>query len=87
MPIKEAAKKALRQSIKRRVQNIERKDKIKLAAKQLKSLTQSGKKEEAKQALSLAYKAIDKALKKKVLKPNTAARKKSKLARLINSTK
>jgi len=39
--------------------------------------------QEAKKLLSQAYKAIDKAMKTHVIKPNTAARKKSKIAKLI----
>jgi ribosomal protein S20 len=36
------------------------------------------------QTLSTAYKAIDKATKKGVIKKNTADRKKSRLARLVS---
>ncbi|KKQ82224.1 MAG: 30S ribosomal protein S20 [Parcubacteria group bacterium GW2011_GWF2_38_76] len=39
--------------------------------------------DEAKKNLSEAYKAIDKAMKKGVIKKNTAARKKSRLAQLV----
>lgn len=41
--------------------------------------------EEAREDLRIAYKAIDKAAKKGVIKKNTAARKKSKLAKKISS--
>lgn len=41
--------------------------------------------EKAREDLSIAYKAIDKAAKKGVVKKNTAARKKSKLAKKISS--
>ena len=34
-------------------------------------------------SLSAAYKAIDKAAKRGIIKPNTAARKKSRLARAV----
>lgn len=83
MPIKQAAKKALRQSYKRRARNIKRKQAIKSVVKEITDLVKTGKKEEAKKLLSSAYKNIDKALKKKVIKPNTAARKKSRIARLV----
>lgn len=83
MPIKDAAKKALRQSKVRRDRNIKRKEAIKSAVKEIRTLVQAGKKEEAKKLLSTAYKSIDKALKKKVIKPNTAARKKSRIALLV----
>lgn len=80
MPIIKSAKKALRQSIKRRLRNIGRKKAIKNAVVKIKK----AKKEEALKLLSLAYKAIDKAAKAGTIKKNTAARKKSRLAKLIN---
>lgn len=80
MPIIKSAKKALRQSIKRRLRNIGRKKAIKNAVAKIKK----AKKEEALKFLSLAYKAIDKAAKAGTIKKNTAARKKSRLAKLIN---
>lgn len=40
-------------------------------------------KEEAKKMLSIAYKAIDKAAQKGVIKKNNAANKKSRLAKLL----
>jgi len=80
MPIIKSAKKALRQSIKRRLRNIKLKEAIKNAAVKMKK----AKKEEMNKFLSLAYKAIDKAAKSGIIKKNTAARKKSRLAKLIN---
>jgi len=47
--------------------------------KDVKKLVVAGKKEEALKNLSAAYKAIDKAAKRGVIKKNTAARKKSRL--------
>ncbi len=44
----------------------------------------SDKKDEAKKLISIAYQAIDKAAKRGVIKKNTAARKKSRLMKLIN---
>jgi len=80
MPIIKSAKKALRQSIKRRLRNIKLKEAIKNAAVKMKK----AKKEEMNKFLSSAYKAIDKAAKSGIIKKNTAARKKSRLAKLIN---
>jgi small subunit ribosomal protein S20 len=39
---------------------------------------------EAKETINNAFKAIDKALKKGIIKKNTAARKKSRLAKKVN---
>jgi small subunit ribosomal protein S20 len=40
--------------------------------------------EEAQKSLPKAYKAIDKAAKRGIIKKNTAARRKSRLAKLVN---
>lgn len=84
MPITKSAKKALRQSIKRRARNLIYKKKIKLALKQARALVSAGKQKEAKQLLPKIYKALDKAAKKGVIKKNTASRKKSRITRLVD---
>jgi small subunit ribosomal protein S20 len=83
MPITKSAKKALRASDRRRVLNDARKDAVRGTAKALKKLVVAGKLDEARKALGLAYKAVDKAAKRGLLKKNTASRKKSQLARLL----
>lgn len=80
-----SAKKALRQNIKRRQKNLIYKEKIKSLIKKIKSLVAKGKADEAKMFLPNLYKILDKAAKENIIKKNTAARKKSKIARLINS--
>ena len=82
MPITKSTKKALRQSITRKKRNIKRKDAIKDVTKKIKKLLIDNKKKEALVLLPSAYKAIDKAVKRNVLKKNTANRKKSLLARI-----
>lgn len=84
MPIKKSAKKALRQNIARRARNAKAKNTIRILSKKVKVLASAKKTDEAKKNLILAVKAIDKAVKTGVLKMNTASRKKSKLARLVN---
>lgn len=54
--------------------------------KEIKKLVAENKKEEALNLLPGAYKAIDKAVKNNVIKKNTAKRKKSKLAKLVNKS-
>lgn len=83
MPIKESAKKALRGSLKKRGYNIARKIQMKDAVKTVKKFVVDKTPEEAKKMMSSAYKAIDKAAKKGVIKKNTAARKKSRLMAMI----
>jgi len=83
-PITKSAKKALRQSLKRRVRNLRKKEKIKNLFKQVKKLIFQKKIEEIKKLLPEIYKALDKAAKTGVIKKNTAARKKSRLTKLIS---
>lgn len=86
MPIKESAKKALRQAKKHRVLNLARQKAAKDIVKKIKKMAIAGQKEEAKKLMAQAYQAIDKATKRGVIKKNTAARKKSRLMKLINRT-
>ena len=87
MPITKSAKKALRQSKKRRQRNLRRLDAMKDVIKQIRKLVAENKKQEAENLLPRAYKIIDKAAKANVIKKNTAARKKSRLTKLINKPK
>lgn len=78
MAITKSAKKAYRQSKRRKVFNDARKKALRDALKTVRP----GVKGDA-QALSAAFQAIDKALKRGLIKKNTAARRKAKLARLL----
>jgi len=84
MPNIESAKKALRQSKKRQTLNLRIKKAMKETVKKARLLKMERKNEEAKNLLSLAYQAIDKAAKRGVIKKNAASRKKSRLAKFIN---
>lgn len=83
MPVIKSAKKALRQSFRRKQRNLKRKEAVKDLVKKIKKLAAEGKTEEAKALISKAYKAIDKAA-KSYLHKRAAARKKSRLLRYIN---
>ena len=85
MPITKSAKKALRQNKRRREHNLRYLRKMRYLIKSEKKLVLEGKKDEALSLLSKVYKVIDKAAKENVIKKNTAARKKSKIAKLVNS--
>ena len=87
MPIIKSAKKALRGSERKRVFNIRRKRVMKDAVKGITNLVSEKNKKEAEVKLSEAYKAIDKAAKRGVIKKNTASRKKSRLAKMIAKVK
>lgn len=80
MPITKSAKKALRASKRKRVFNIARKEALKGAIKQVRSSKNAD-------ALSKAYQAIDKAVKRGLIKKNTASRKKSRLSAFLKRSK
>ena len=61
MPIIKSAKKALRQSKKRRINNIQKKKKLKEVIKKIQSLIAEKKTKEAKALLPQVYKLLDKA--------------------------
>lgn len=84
MPITKSAKKALRKSLRKRIHNLFYKNKIKDLIKKIRNLVFEKKIEEAKKLLPSLYKILDKAAKEKVIKKNTAARKKSRIAKLLN---
>ncbi len=83
MPRTESAKKAMRQSVKRRLVNIKRKTDLKTVIKNYKNLILAGKKEEAAKILPQVYKKLDKTAKVQVIKKNKASRLKSRLSKLV----
>lgn len=82
MPITSSAKKAQKASLRKQVFNTRRKRKMKEVVKEVKKFATEGKTKEAEAKLPEAYKAIDKAVKRGVIKSNNANRKKSQLAKL-----
>lgn len=86
MPITTSAKKALRQSIKRKIRNLKRKNAMKDLLKQERKLVSLGNTEEAKKLLPKLYQALDKAAKRGIIKKNAASRKKSRLTKLLSKT-
>jgi small subunit ribosomal protein S20 len=84
MAITKSAKKSIRQSAKRKKQNVVYKDKIKLLVKQARLLVSTKKMAEAKKLLPEIYKALDKAAKVGVIKKNNASRRKSRLTNFID---
>lgn len=83
MPNIKSAKKALRQSKRRRSNNVQKLTALREAVKEVRKLIVAGKKNEAAALLPKAYQALDKAAKTNVLKKNTVSRKKSRLTRAI----
>ena len=84
MPIKNAAKKALRQSFKRQKINTGYERKIKSLIKEARALVAQKKAKEAKNLLPDIYQILDKAAKVVTIKKNNASRRKSRLTKLIS---
>ncbi len=83
MPIIKAQKKSVRQSARRRLFNDRRRRAMREAVKTVKAFIAGKDQKGANEALPAAYKAIDKAAKRGVIKDNTAARKKSRLNKAV----
>lgn len=85
MPLIASAKKALRQSLKRRAQNLIKKEAYKAAINNFKKLVADKRLDEAKKALSEVYQKLDKAAKTNVVARNKASRLKSRLSQLVKT--
>ena len=84
MPITKSAKKALRQSRRKRKHNLVYKNKIKELEKSIQRFLASKDAAKAKEILPQLYKIFDKAAKENVIKKNTASRKKSRICRMVS---
>ncbi len=80
-----SAEKRARQNEKRRVRNKAVKTRIKHLTKEVRLASGDASKEKALAKLNAAQSIIDKALKKGVIHKKTAARKISRLSRLVNT--
>lgn len=83
MPNTKSAKKALRQSAKRRVANLKATREYKNTVKEFRRLVKESKFDEAKKQLAKVYKKLDKAAKKGIIKKNKASRLKSSVQKSI----
>ncbi len=80
-----SAKKYIRSSSKKTDLNNVYRNNYRKVIKQILDLLQEGKKNEALKIYPIAQKAIDKAVKKGILKKNTGARKKSSLVKKLKA--
>jgi len=78
-----SAKKAQRSSSRKRTRNALRKKAVRGSVKEFEKAV-SGAGNDAAQKLSGVFQTIDKALKRGIIKKNTAARMKSRLSRMIS---
>ena len=86
MAVTKGAKKAHRASLRKRVFNLRRTRAMREVVKKVRAHISEGEREKAATLMPAAQKAIDKALKRGVIKTNTAARKKSRLAAALKRT-
>jgi small subunit ribosomal protein S20 len=84
MPHTKSAKKSLRKDAKRRLHNRSIKKSLKLQLRGFTEAVAEGPVEKLREEYNKAAKKLDKAASRRVLHPNTAARKKSQLARAVN---
>ena len=84
MAITSSAKKAIRASARKRVFNLRRKSAIEKHIKTFRKFIMEKKKTEAVNIIPTLYQALDKAVKTKYLKANTASRLKSRAMASLN---
>ncbi len=87
MPIKKAAMKALRQTKKRTLRNQKVKDGIQFLRRSVRKALDAKETKNAEELAKALIKSLDKAVQNNVLKKNTVARLKSRLAKKVNALK
>ena len=86
MPITKSAEKALRQSKRKQVQNIRRKNAFRTLVKNFRKTIIAKDFNKAKEMLPKIYAALDKAAKSKTIKKNKSSRTKSRLTKLLDKS-
>jgi small subunit ribosomal protein S20 len=84
MPNTPSAKKALRQSEKRRLLNRSQRSALRTAVKKVRTTAEGTDTAAAQEAYRLATKKLDQAAAKNLIHKNAAARTKSRLSKLVN---
>ncbi|MFA5358663.1 MAG: 30S ribosomal protein S20 [Patescibacteria group bacterium] len=87
MPIKQAAKKALRQTITRTSRNLDVKKKLEFLERNIKKAFAKNNLEEVKKVYKELQQVVDKAAKNKVFHKSKVDRMKSRLMKKINALK
>lgn len=80
-----SAQKRVRSNVRKTEQNVAIKSKVRTLVKNVRALAAEGKKEEAGKALTEAASALDKAVKCGTIHKGTASRRKSVLAKAVNT--
>jgi small subunit ribosomal protein S20 len=86
MPRRKTSLKKARADKKRHLRNLKVKQELKKALKKFQALLSAKNIDEAKKYLATLFSKLDKAAKKNIIHPNTASRKKSRLARRLSKT-
>lgn len=84
MPRRKTSLKRRRADKKRRLRNLKVKQQLKKALKKFQALLSAKNINEAKAYLAKVFSQLDKAAKKRIIHPNTATRKKSRLSRRLS---
>lgn len=84
MPKRRNALKRIRQDKKRRLHNLKIKHELKKTIKKFQALIAAKNINEAKALLNKVFSRLDKAAKKKIIHPNTADRRKSRLTQRLS---
>lgn len=87
MPNHKASEKSLRQDVKRHANNVAAKSRIRTLVKKVRSSVVEKKADEAGEQLKAAVSALDTAAKKHMIHPRNAARRKSRLMRMVAKSK
>ncbi|MBN1914085.1 MAG: 30S ribosomal protein S20 [Candidatus Omnitrophica bacterium] len=86
MPRRKASVKRIRVDKKRKLHNLKIKQQLKKTLKKFNELLSAKNIEEAKKQIQKVYSSLDKAAKKKIIHPNLASRKKSRLSKRLLKT-
>jgi len=86
MPRRRTSLKRKRADKKRHTRNLTIKRQLRKTLKKFQALLTAKNTQEAKKFLSKVFSHLDKAAKKRIIHPNTAKRKKSRLARRLSKT-
>lgn len=81
-----SSKKDLRRSAKRRARNLSAKSALKTYVKNVRKAAEGGDPEAIQKALQAAARMLDKASEHGIIHKNQAARRKSRIAKLVNKT-
>jgi len=84
MPRRRTSRKRIRADKKRNLRNQKVKQELKKTLKKFQALITAKNSAEAKEFLQKVFSQLDKAAKKKIIHPNKASRKKSRLAKLLS---